>query len=67
MAQMEVWELIKILEKYPRYKSVRFSMADDDSDDDGERWFAEDGVHDHFEQGGEVTICLVGKSNLSTV
>ena len=65
-SQLEVWELRQILDNYPTHAVIRFSVADGESDDPGERWFVEDGVHHHFRFGDEVTICLVGKSNAST-
>ena len=64
------------LQKYNPDAYVRFSIADDESEDDSERWFCEDGIEDVFgnskpqtldhdiEDEIEVTICLVGKSNL---
>lgn len=62
--QLEVWKLKQILEQYPTHAVIRFSIADDQSEDPGERWFVEDGIYDHFISGDEVTICLVGQSNL---
>lgn len=70
---MTVAELIEQLRQHNPKSIVRFSIADDESLDDGERWFCEDGVEDMFgnETGGfgvrnqtELTICLVGRSNL---
>lgn len=72
---MTVQDLIDELSTCNPKSAVTFSMAIDTSDDPTERWFAEDGVeciHDngHPEFGKdnatEVTICLVGVSNLSS-
>jgi hypothetical protein len=71
---MTVAELIEQLSQHNPKSVVRFSIADDESLDDGERWFVEDGIEDMFgnEKGGvgvcnqtELTICLIGRSNLS--
>lgn len=69
-----VAELIEQLSHHNPKAVVRFSVANDDSEDDGERIFCEDGVEDMFgnEAGSdfgvrtqtELTICLVGYSNL---
>lgn len=63
---MQVKDLLAQLAKHNPEAELRFSVADDDSEDDGERWFVEDGIEDCFGDDGEVTICLVGKSNLSS-
>lgn len=63
---MTVQEFIEMLEKHHPGANVRFSVADDSSEDEGERWFVEDGIEDLFGDVGEITICLVGKSNLSS-
>ena len=70
---MTVQELIDILSDYNPDAAIRFSVADDESEDEGERWFCEDGVEACFGEGPgpsdgpdrytEVTVCLVGKSN----
>jgi hypothetical protein len=67
---MTVGEMIEILQKHNPNAYLRFSVADDKSEDEGERWFCEDGIEDCFSDTGdsfatEVTICLVGKSNLT--
>lgn len=66
MAQITVAELIEQLQKHEPNALVRFSVADDESEDDGERWFCEDGIEDCFGDAAEVTICLVGRSNYSS-
>ena len=69
---MNVKALIEILEKHNQEAIVRFSVADDASEDETERWFAEDGIVDCFGNGHpelgpenetEVTLCLVVESN----
>ena len=69
---MKVKELIEMLAAHNLDANVRFSVADDASEDDQERWFTEDGVHDCFgdrhptggiETETEVTLCLVVESN----
>ena len=69
---MTVQEWIEMLAAHNLKANVRFSIADDTSEDDQERWFAEDGVHacfgDRHPTGGietetEVTVCLVVESN----
>lgn len=60
---MTVDDFIEVLKQHDGSSIVRFSVADDESPDPVERWFVEDGMVDHFEQGGELTICLVAKSN----
>jgi hypothetical protein len=68
---MTVGDLIKELSRFNSDAVVRFSVADDKSDDELERWFCEDGIEDCFGNGqedkraSEVTICLVGVSNMS--
>ena len=62
---MKISELMAELKKFDPQSIVRFSVANDDEGfDPAERWFCEDGIHDCFFDGGEVTICLVGQSNL---
>lgn len=61
---MLVEDMIRELQKHHPKAELRFSVADDSSEDDGERWFVEDGIEDCFGDESEVTICLVGKSNL---
>lgn len=66
---MTVDDLLSILHGFSPSATVRFSVADDSSEDPGERWFCEDGIEDCFadsddhDEASEVTICLVGKSN----
>lgn len=66
---MKIRELIDILEQYDRQQTIRFSVDDASKplDDplDQDRIFCERGVADHWEDGHEVTLCLVGKSNRS--
>ena len=62
---MQVQELIDLLKLHAPSAVLRFSVADDASPDEGERWFCEDGIEDCFGNSSEVTICLVGKSNLT--
>ncbi len=45
---MIVQELINILQKYPMGTRVIFSIANDSSVDDTERWFVNEGVYDYF-------------------
>jgi hypothetical protein len=68
---MKVRDLIERLASHNLDANVRFSVADDASEDDQERWFAED-VHDCFgdrhptggiETETEVTLCLIVESN----
>lgn len=66
MAQITVAELIEQLQKHEPDALVRFSVADDESEDAAERWFCEDGIEDCFGDAAEVTICLVGRSNYSS-
>ena len=66
MKRMTVAELIDQLQQYEPKAVVRFSVADDESEDDGERWFCETGIEDCFGDASEVTICLVGRSNYSS-
>lgn len=62
---MTIGELIELLQGFPQESFVRFSVDDEDTDpDDGYRVFCESGVAEAFEQGGEVTICLSGCSNI---
>jgi hypothetical protein len=69
---MKVKELILELRQHNPESVVRFSMAIDTSPDPGERWFCEDGPEEIIgnasdldrETETEVTICLVGESNL---
>ncbi len=63
---MIVADIIEILSKHDPNAILRFSVADDESEDDGERWFVESGIEDCFGDAAEVTICLVGRSNLRT-
>lgn len=69
---MRVHEMVTMLLKRNQMADLTFSVADDASEDDTERWFAEDGVHDcfgngHPELGPEnetvVTVCIVVKTN----
>ena len=69
---MKVREVIEMLAAHNLDANLRFSVADDASEDDQERWFAEDGVHACFgdrhptagiETETEVTVCLVVASN----
>jgi len=66
---MTVAELISELSRFNGDAVVRFSVADDSSEDELERWFVENGIEDCFGNGqedkrsSEVTICLVGVSN----
>lgn len=69
---MNVGALIEMLSKHNPKAIVRFSVADDASEDETERWFAEDGIVDCFGNGHpdlgadnetEVTLCLVVESN----
>ncbi len=72
---MKVKELILALSKHNPESAVRFSMAIDTSEDPGERWFCEDGPEELIDNGNhhvgivetEVTVCLVGVSNLAHV
>jgi hypothetical protein len=66
MTQVTVTQLIEQLQKHEPNALVRFSVADDESEDDGERWFCENGIEDCFGDASEVTICLVGRSNYSS-
>jgi hypothetical protein len=72
---MTVQEMIRKLQEYPPGAVVRFSMAIDDSLDPTERWFCdtdpEDFIADQINcdhgaatEASEVTICIVGVSNL---
>lgn len=61
---LTVQSLIDLLKLHEPTASVRFSIADDDSPDDGERWFAEEGIEGCFGDKLEVTICLVARSNM---
>jgi hypothetical protein len=62
---MKVHELIEKLQEHEPNADIRFSIADDESKDNGERWFCENGIEDCFGDAAEVTICLVGRSNYS--
>lgn len=48
---MKVHEMVTMLLKRNQMADLTFSVADDASEDDTERWFAEDGVHDCFGNG----------------
>jgi hypothetical protein len=63
---MTVAELIEQLSQHNPKSVVRFSIADDESLDDGERWFVDDGIEDMFGDQNELTICLIGRSNISS-
>ncbi len=63
---MIVDELIEELRLHAPTANVRFSIADDESEDPGERWFCEEGIEECFGDVNEVTICLVGRSNHSS-
>ena len=62
---LQVSEMMEILGSHVPSARLRFSVADDSSDDPGERWFCEDGIEDCFGDATEVTVCLVGRSNLA--
>jgi len=69
---MTVEEMIIELARHNPKAVLRFSVAIDTSSDPGERWFSEDGFEEIIDNGNrhvgivetEVTVCLVGKSNL---
>ena len=58
---MHVRRLRAILREYPDDHNIVFSCSstDDTSNERGERWFAEDGVQDYFENDAhELVLCL---------
>lgn len=69
---MLVREMIEMLQKHNPDAVLRFSVANDASEDETDRWFAEDGISDCFGNGypelalsneTEVTVCLVVEPN----
>lgn len=61
---MTVAEFIDELKHYNPNATLRFSVADDESKDAGERWFVENGIEECIGDESEVTVCLLGRSNL---
>ena len=59
-----VGELIEKLKSYSPDATLRFSVDNESNPDDEERVFCENGISGHFGNENEVTICLVGRSNL---
>lgn len=66
-----VGDLYDLLGQYPHDAKIRFSIANDETDDPGERWFVENGIYEPIwdpdargQESGELTLCLVGESNI---
>mgnify|MGYP003443169262 CR=1 FL=1 len=69
---MTVEDMIKTLQDHNPHAILRFSIANDASEDPSDRWFCEDGIeacfgnwhgNDGIEHETEVTVCLVVNPN----